>query len=155
MSVGVSSDVWYPIFTKPYSSDGSGSKFFDPGQVGWIFCGSGRFSHFWFGFEFGKFPLKTSNFPIFSLWVKQKSLWVGSKSTQVKGGSASYLLRVKSKLRLGWVRAHLYVWRECVSWEENHKEIHWWLSQSRQEFILNSLLIKRQTFIRERLISEL
>jgi len=33
--------------------------FFDPGQVGSIFCGSGRVSHLWFGFEFGKFPLKT------------------------------------------------------------------------------------------------
>jgi len=36
-----------------------------PGQIFWsIFCGSGRVSHLWFGLEFGKFPLKTSNFPI-------------------------------------------------------------------------------------------
>jgi len=37
------------------SSDGSGSKNFDPGWV----------SHLWFGFEFGKFPLKMSNVSIF------------------------------------------------------------------------------------------
>jgi len=43
-------------------SDESGSKIFDPGRVGSIFCGSGRVSHLWFGFEFGKFPLKMSNF---------------------------------------------------------------------------------------------
>jgi len=55
------------------TSDESGSKIFDPGQVGSIFCGSGRVSHFWFRFEFGKFPLKTSNFSIFSLWVKKIS----------------------------------------------------------------------------------
>jgi len=41
----------------------------------------------------------------------QKSLSrIGSKSTQVKDRSASHLLRVKSMLRSGWVRAHLY-WR--------------------------------------------
>jgi len=38
----------------------------------------------------------------------KKSLRVGLKSTQVKGGSASYLLQVKSKLGSGRVRAHLY-----------------------------------------------
>jgi len=50
------------------------------------------------GFGFGKFPLKMSNF--FPLEQK-KSLRVVSKGTRVKGGSASYLLRVKSKLGLG------------------------------------------------------
>jgi len=40
-----------------------------------------------------------SNISIFSLWVK-KNLF-GSESTQVEAGSASYLLRVKSKLGLG------------------------------------------------------
>jgi len=88
-------------------SDGSGSKIFDPGRVGSIFSGSGRVSHLWFGLEFGKFPLKTSNFSNFSLRVKKKLLRVGSESTRVKAGSASYLLRVKSKLGSGRVRAHL------------------------------------------------
>jgi len=37
------------------SSDGSGSKIFDPGRV----------SHLWFGLEFGKFYLKMSNFSNF------------------------------------------------------------------------------------------
>jgi len=87
------------------SSDGSGSKIFDPG---------------WVGFEFGKFPLKMSNFLIFSLRGQKKSLQVGLESTRVKGGSASYLLRVKSKLGLGQgpalfvsdlpTRPHLWSW---------------------------------------------
>jgi len=71
---------------------GPGQKFLT--RVGSIFCGVGRVSHLWFGFEFGKFPLKLSNFSIFSLRVK-KSLRVGSKSTWVKVRSASYLPRVK------------------------------------------------------------
>jgi len=43
------------------SSDGSGSKIFDPGRV----------SHLWLDLEFGKYPLKTSNFSIFFLHVKK------------------------------------------------------------------------------------
>jgi len=69
-------------------NDGSGSKNFDPGWVGSIFCSLGRVSHLWFRFEFGKFPLKTSH-----------RVW--SKSTWVKIGSAFYLLRVKSKFGSG------------------------------------------------------
>jgi len=38
---------------------------------------------------------------------QKKSLRVGSESIQVEGGSASYLLRVKSKLGSDQVRAHL------------------------------------------------
>jgi len=62
-------------------SDGSGLKFFDPGQVGAIclWLGSGRVSHLWFGLEFGKFPQKTSNFSIFSLRVKKNCLGSGRK----------------------------------------------------------------------------
>jgi len=81
------------------TSDGSESKSFDPGWVGSIFCGSGWVRHLWFGFDFGKFPLKMSNFSIFPFRSK-KSLWVGSKYTRVKGRLASYLLQVKSKF--GW-----------------------------------------------------
>jgi len=40
---------------------------------GQFICGSGRVSHLWFGFEFGKFPLKMSNFSIFSLQIKKIS----------------------------------------------------------------------------------
>jgi len=47
-----------------HSSDESRSNFFDRGRV----------SHFWFRFGFGKFPLKISNFPIFSLRVKKIAL---------------------------------------------------------------------------------
>jgi len=72
-------------------SDGSRSKFFDPGRV----------SHLWFGFEFGKFPLKMSNFSIFFTSGQKKSLRDGSERTRVEGRSASYLLRVKSKLGSG------------------------------------------------------
>jgi len=39
---------------------------------------------------------------------QKKSLRVRSKSTRVEGGLAFYLLRVKSKLGSGQVRAHLY-----------------------------------------------
>jgi len=63
--------------------------------------GSVRASHLWFEFEFGKFPLKKSNFSIFYPSGQKKSLRVRSKSIQVKGGLASYLLRVKSKLGSG------------------------------------------------------
>jgi len=45
------------------NSGGSGSKNFDPGWVGSIFCGSGRVRSG--GFEFEKFVLKMSNFSIF------------------------------------------------------------------------------------------
>jgi len=79
-------------------SDGFGSKIFDPGRVNFLWLGSGRVSHLWFGLEFGKFPLKMSNF---SPSGQKKLLWVGSESTRVKAGSAFYLLRVKSKLGSG------------------------------------------------------
>jgi len=71
------------------------------GQNFLTLIGSGWVSHLWFGFEFGKFPLKMSNFSIFSPSDQKKSLRVGSESTRVKGGSSSYLLRVKSKLGSG------------------------------------------------------
>jgi len=89
---------------------GPGQKFLT--RVGSIFCGSGRVSHLWFGLEFGKFPLNMSNFSIFYPLGQKKSLQVGSESTRVKAGSASYLLRVKSKLGSGrvgsWPISSLY-----------------------------------------------
>jgi len=79
---------------------------FDPGRVS--VYGSGRVSHLWFGFEFGKFLLEMSNFQFFSLRVKKnlfelgqkKSLRAGSKSTWVKSGLASCLLRVNLSIYL-------------------------------------------------------
>jgi len=46
-------------------SDGSGSKNFDQGRVNFLWLGSGRVSHLWFGLEFGKLPLKMLNFSTF------------------------------------------------------------------------------------------
>jgi len=43
---------------------GPGQKFLAQVRPGQFFCGSGRVSHLWLGFEFGKFPLKMSNFSI-------------------------------------------------------------------------------------------
>jgi len=93
-------------------SDGSGSKIFDPGQVGSNFCCLGRVSHLWFGYGFGKFHLIMLNFSIFYPLGQNKCHWVGSKSTRVRAGSASYLLRVKSifgsgRVGSGRVRANL------------------------------------------------
>jgi len=88
-----------------WPSDGSGSKIFNPGWV----------SHLWFGFEFGRFPLKMSNFSIFFLWTKQISSgrvkkYLGSKagwpliycrskvsSTRVGSGPISRLTRPKKR----------------------------------------------------------
>jgi len=57
-----------------------------------IFSCLGCVSHLLFGF--GKFTLEIPDFSFFSLWVR-------SKSTQVKDGLASYLLWVKGMLGLG------------------------------------------------------
>jgi len=86
------------IMMSQKTSDGSGSKIIDPGRVNFLWLGSGWVSHFWFGVEFVKFPLKMSNFSIFFPSGQKKSLRVRSKSTQVKCELASYLLQVKSKL---------------------------------------------------------
>jgi len=57
---------------------------------------------------------KMSNFSIFCPSGQKKSLAVGSESTRVRGGSASYLLRVKSKLRSGPISSIFIV--IVVSW---------------------------------------
>jgi len=83
---------------------GPGQKFLTRVGSGQFFVarvGSGRVSHLWFGLEFRKFPLKMSNFSIFFPSGQKKLLRVGSESTRGKAGSASYLLRVKSKLGSG------------------------------------------------------
>jgi len=48
-----------------------------------------------------KISPKNVKFFNFFTFGSKKSLWVGSESTQVKAGSASYLLQVKSKLGSG------------------------------------------------------
>jgi len=80
---------------------GPGQKFLT--QVGSIFCSSGWVSHLEFGFEFGNFLQKMSkNFQFFSLRFKKISSGQGVSLFFTAGqklpGSASYLLRVKSKL---------------------------------------------------------
>jgi len=54
-----------------------------------------------------KISPKNVQFSIFFPSGQKKLLWVVSESTRVKDGLASYLLRVKSKLGSGQVRAHL------------------------------------------------
>jgi len=83
-------------------SDGSRSKFFNPGGVRSIFCGLGQVGSaiYGLGLNLENFSQKCQIFNFFPFGSK-KSLWVGSKSTWVEGWPASYLLRVKSKLGSG------------------------------------------------------
>jgi len=81
------------------TSDRSGSKKFDPGWVGSIFCGLG-----WVGsasFGFGKIPLKMSNFSILSLRVKKNLFGLGQKVPWSKAGQA--LIYCRSKVSSGRV----------------------------------------------------
>jgi len=84
------------------------------GRINFLRLGSGWVSHLWFGFEFGKFPLKKFKFSIFCPSGQKKSFRVGSESTQVRGGSASYLLRVKSKLGSGPISKLGACWPPCI-----------------------------------------
>jgi len=54
-------------------SDGSGSKFFDPGRFRSIFCGLGRVGSaiYGSGLNLENFPKKCLIFQFFSLWVKK------------------------------------------------------------------------------------
>jgi len=81
---------------------GPGQKFLT--RVGSIFVarvGSGQVSHLWFGFRIWKISPKNVKFFNFFPFGSKKLLRVGLESTRIKAGSASYLLRVKSKLRSG------------------------------------------------------
>jgi len=71
-------------------SDGSGSKIFDPGRV---------------GFEFGNFPLKMSKFSIFFPSDQKNLFGSGQKVPGLKAGWP--LIYCRSKLGSDWVRAHL------------------------------------------------
>jgi len=81
---------------------GPGQKFLTRVRSGQFFeLGLGRVSHLWFGFEFGKFSLKTSNFSTFSLQVKKNLFGLGQKVPGSKASWPNYLLRVKRKLGSG------------------------------------------------------
>jgi len=78
----------------------------DPGEKFSTRAGSSQFSclfrsdwvsHLWFGFEFGKFPQKTSNFSIFFSSGQKNLFGTGQKVPEPKA-VGPYLLRVKSKL---------------------------------------------------------
>jgi len=77
------------------SRDGLGSKIFD---LGWV-------SHLWFGVDFGKFPLKMSNFSKFSVQIKKNIFGSSQKVLASKAGWP--LIYYGSKKSLAWVRAHL------------------------------------------------
>jgi len=64
-------------------------------------AGPGRVSQFMVWVWIWKISPKMSNFAIFSPSDQKKFLQDGLKSTRVEGGSASHLLRVKSKLGSG------------------------------------------------------
>jgi len=67
-----------------------------------MFCGSRQVSHLWFGFEFGKFPLKTSNF----FPLGKKNLF--GSGQKVPGSKAGWpLIYCRSKVSSGWVRQGL------------------------------------------------
>jgi len=70
-------------------SDGSGSKIFDPD------LGSGQ--PFMVGFEFGKFPLKMSNFSTFALPVKKNIFGSGQRYAWVGLGQGPSLLQMLSQ----------------------------------------------------------
>jgi len=87
-SVLLTNDITYGIIVM-----GSGQIVFDLGQGGSAIFGSGS---------------EIPNISPFYPSGQKKSLRVGSKSTRVKGKSASYLLWVQRILGAGRVRAHLY-----------------------------------------------
>jgi len=75
------------------------------GWVNFLWLGSGRVSHLCFGFEFGKFPLKMSNFQFFSF--SSKKIPSGRKVPGSKAGRPLIYCGSKLKVRSGRVRAHL------------------------------------------------
>jgi len=87
------------LFGKDFHSDGSGSKTLTGlGQFFVSRVGSGLVSHLWFGFGYGKFPLKISNFSP----LDQKNLF--GSDQKVPGSKAGWpLIYCGSKVCLGRV----------------------------------------------------
>jgi len=56
------------------------------GQVNFLWRGLGRVSHLWFVLEFGKFPLKKSNFSIFFPLGQKNLFGWGQKVAGLKAG---------------------------------------------------------------------
>jgi len=77
---------------------GPGKKFFTQVGSGQFFVAQVGVSHLWFGFEFGKLPLKMSDFSIFFSPGQKNSLWVESKAGRP-------LIYCGSKVSLDWVRS--------------------------------------------------
>jgi len=84
-------NIWGSCQTWVIISDGSGSG--QPSLV-WVWKISHKNPKFFTIFPFGS----------------KKSPWVGSNSTRVIDGSASYLLQVKSRFRLGQGPSLVIVW---------------------------------------------
>jgi len=87
---------------------GPGQKFLTLVGSGQFFVarvGSGQVSHLWFGFEFGKFPLKMSNFSIFCPSGQKNLFGSGQKVPGLEAGRP--LIYCRSKVISGRVRAHL------------------------------------------------
>jgi len=61
MVYSLSFETWSKESLKKELDAGTRSKIFDPGWVNYL----------WFGFGYGKFPLKNTNISIFSLLVKK------------------------------------------------------------------------------------
>jgi len=76
-----------------------------PGQKILTRIGSGRVSHLWYGYGFGKFPLKLSNFSIFCPSGKNV---IGSGQKVPGSEPGRPLINCGSKVCWGCVRAHLY-----------------------------------------------
>jgi len=85
------------------ASDGSGSKTFALGRVNFLWLGSGRVSHLWFGLEFGKFPLKISIFQFFPFGSIKISSGLGRKVPRSKAGRP--LIYCGSKVSSGRVES--------------------------------------------------
>jgi len=80
------------------NSDGSGSKIFDPGQIGSIFSSSIQVGSaiYGLGLDLENFHCKCQNFQFFSLLLK-KSLRVGSKAVGLLFTAGQTLGRVTAR----------------------------------------------------------
>jgi len=94
-----------------------------PGQKFLTWFGLGRVSHLWFGFEFQKFPLKTSNFQFFSLRGQKNCFGSGRK---VPGSKPGWPL-IYCKRKLGSGQDPSLVKRFIQNLVEIGLAVHMWL----------------------------